>query len=82
MKWDILLPGWDEVVRLEVKARSQSGVWEAYLAIAFSGREPLCWLIGENGFPFRFEGPTEDEVRGMAKDHLERQYKVVRKVWS
>ena len=82
MKWDVELPGLDHVVRLEVKTRKEGERWASYISLAVSAHEHLCWLIGEGGLPFRFEGLTEEKVQAQAKDCLERTYKVVRKIWK
>jgi len=82
MKWDVKLPGWDDTIRLEVRARQEGDRWGAYICLAFSTHEHLCWLVGEQGMPFRFEGSTQEKVQKQAKDYLEEQYKVIRKIWS
>ena len=82
MKWDVRLPDTDDVFRLEVQSRQEGESWGAYICLAFRGHPHLCWLIGEEGLPFRFAGASRDEAERNAKEHLESKYKVLRKVWS
>ncbi|MFQ5682587.1 MAG: hypothetical protein ACE5HC_04870 [Candidatus Binatia bacterium] len=82
MKFDIQLPSVNGIARMEIKTALEGAQWVAYISFV-SGRptNETCLMLGEQGIPYRFTGPSEQEVQKSAKQFLDKHYRIVRMIW-
>jgi hypothetical protein len=83
MKFDIQLPSVQGIARIEIKSAQEGESWAAYLSfVADRTLGETCLLLGQSGIPHRFTGASEKEVEEKAKSFLQKNYQVVRMIWS
>jgi len=82
MKFDVKIPSLNGTARLEIKTVQEGDGWAAYISfVSDRSLNETCLMLGQQGIPYRFTGPTEKEAEETAKKFLQQNYEVVRMIW-
>lgn len=83
MKFDVQLPSLRGIARVEIKTVQEGDKWAAYLSVVTDRTlGDTCLTLGQSGIPHRFTGESEKEAQEHAKAFLQKNYEVVRMIWS
>ncbi|MGH7834919.1 MAG: hypothetical protein ACREQK_14850 [Candidatus Binatia bacterium] len=82
MKFDVQIPSLNGTARVEIRTARAKNLWAAYIGFAADrSSNETCFVLGQNGIPYRFTGASEKEAAAAAKSFLEENYRVVRTIW-